>query len=70
MPLYEFECTSCGNKDQRYFTSWKTAPRESECSKCGNKSDRLLSRGNYKVKSRGWKYDQTKDKAVPRDIDD
>jgi len=55
MPLYEYECESCGIifEARQKFSD---APLES-CRECNGKVQKLISRAGFALKGGGW-YDQ------------
>ena len=44
MPIYEFECQSCGEVTERIFNV-DTCPKNRKCGKCGRKAKRIISTG-------------------------
>lgn len=55
MPLYEYECESCGlifEARQKFSDAPLT-----ECRECGGKVHKMISRGGFALKGGGW-YDQ------------
>ena len=52
MPLYEYECTECGQRSEkiRRFSD----PPLTKCEKCGGKLKQLVSRSAIKFKGSGW----------------
>lgn len=53
MPIYEYECPSCGN----VFEEWGKAAeshKEEPCPKCGTPSKRVISRTSFVLKGDGW----------------
>ncbi len=52
MPIYEYECESCGE----VIESWQKfsdAPLET-CEKCGGRLHKLISRSSFHLKGSGW----------------
>jgi putative FmdB family regulatory protein len=43
MPIYEYECTKCGNRFEQLEET--TSPPRAACPKCGAKAKRLISGG-------------------------
>lgn len=53
MPIYKYECESCGHifEDLRGFND----PNPEECPECGaDQIERLISGGNFHLKGSGW----------------
>ena len=53
MPIYEYECPSCG----QVFEEWGKASethKEEPCPKCGTLSPRVISRTSFVLKGDGW----------------
>ena len=53
MPIYEYQCPSCG----RVFEEWvkvSEAHGEEPCPDCGAKSPRLISHTSFLLKGGGW----------------
>jgi len=52
MPIYEYECTSCGHRFEEWQKDFKE--REVVCSVCGAKAKRLISNTSFILKGSGW----------------
>ena len=52
MPIYEYECTVCGNVDEA-FQKISDAPLET-CSKCQGKLNKIVSHSSFQLKGSGW----------------
>ncbi|TNF74648.1 MAG: zinc ribbon domain-containing protein [Acidobacteria bacterium] len=52
MPLYEYECSSCGTRTE--VLQRVGAPPIDDCSECGGKMKRLLSAPAVQFKGTGW----------------
>jgi putative FmdB family regulatory protein len=52
MPIYEYECTSCGTRTE--VLQRVGAPPIDDCSECGGKMKRLLSAPAVQFKGTGW----------------
>lgn len=52
MPLYEYECSSCGKRFERLQKF--SDPPESTCEACGGTARRLLSAPAIQFKGSGW----------------
>jgi putative FmdB family regulatory protein len=52
MPLYEYECESCGHRFERIQKF--SDPIVEECPKCGGKVQKLLSTPAIQFKGSGW----------------
>ncbi len=53
MPIYEYECPSCG----RIFEEWvkvSEAHSEEACRSCGTPSPRVMSQTSFVLKGQGW----------------
>ncbi len=52
MPVYEYECESCGHQ----FEVWQkiTDPPLNSCEKCGGKVRKLISQSTFILKGSGW----------------
>ncbi len=62
LPLYEFECISCGFKFE------KRKPREDSdevegCPQCGSECRKLITGGTFILKGAGWAKDGYSDKV-------
>ena len=52
MPLYEYECESCGTRLERIQKF--SDPLLEECPKCGGKLRKLISSPAFQFKGSGW----------------
>lgn len=52
MPLYEYQCQSCGHRFEKIQSF--SAPEEKECPKCGGPVERLISAPAFQFKGAGW----------------
>ncbi|MCF8067904.1 MAG: zinc ribbon domain-containing protein [Desulfobacterales bacterium] len=52
MPIYEYECTKCGNKEEA-IQSFSDKPL-TKCSKCSGKLHKLISQSTFHLKGSGW----------------
>jgi putative FmdB family regulatory protein len=52
MPIYEYECTSCGCRSEVFQKV--NEPRLSKCKKCGGKLKKLISSPAIQFKGSGW----------------
>ena len=52
MPLYEYECTKCGQRFEK-IRKFSDAPL-TKCEKCGGKLKQLVSRSAIQFKGKGW----------------
>ncbi|NIA08716.1 MAG: zinc ribbon domain-containing protein [Nitrospiraceae bacterium] len=52
MPIYEYECESCG----KVVESWQkiSDPPLSTCKYCGGKLHKLISHSSFHLKGSGW----------------
>ena len=61
MPIYDFQCTSCGFKDEVMRKS--SAANTDTCPKCGKDSfSKLLSAPSFQLNGSGWYATDFKDK--------
>jgi putative FmdB family regulatory protein len=52
MPIYEYQCSSCGNQfELRQKFSDEPA---TECPKCGGPIQKLISQASFALKGSGW----------------
>ena len=52
MPLYEYQCTSCGHRFERIQKF--SDPPATECPRCGGAVEKLLSSPAFQFKGSGW----------------
>ncbi len=52
MPLYEYECTKCGQRVEK-IQKFSDAPL-TRCEKCGGELERLISSPAIQFKGTGW----------------
>ena len=52
MPLYEYECNSCGTRNE--VIQRVGAPPLGPCEECGGEMVRLLSAPSFQFKGTGW----------------
>ena len=52
MPIYEYECTACGNV-QEAFQKISEAPLE-KCNRCEGKLNKIVSHSSFHLKGSGW----------------
>ena len=52
MPIYEYQCTKCGDKFEA-LQKMSDAPIK-KCKKCKGKVDRLISHSGFVLKGSGW----------------
>ncbi len=52
MPIYEYQCESCGN----IVENWQkiTDPPLEVCEACGGKMKKLISQSSFHLKGSGW----------------
>ncbi len=52
MPIYEYQCESCGN----IVENWQklTDPPLEECEACGGRMTKLISQSSFHLKGSGW----------------
>lgn len=52
MPIYEYECTKCGNIEE-IIQKFSDKPR-TKCKKCSGKLHKLISQSAFHLKGTGW----------------
>ncbi len=52
MPIYEYECTSCGEIVEEW-QKFSDPPLE-RCKRCGGKMKKLISQSTFHLKGTGW----------------
>ncbi|HOX46847.1 MAG TPA: zinc ribbon domain-containing protein [Myxococcota bacterium] len=52
MPIYEYECTRCGDQTEA-IQGFHDAPLK-KCEKCGGKLHKLVSESAFHLKGSGW----------------
>ena len=52
MPIYEYECSKCGNIEEA-FQKMSDPPLQ-ECSKCKGRLKKLVSHSSFHLKGSGW----------------
>ncbi|SPE26916.1 Type I antifreeze protein [Acidobacteriia bacterium SbA2] len=52
MPLYEYECTQCGQRIEK-IQKFSDSPL-TQCEKCGGKLEKLISSSAIQFKGTGW----------------
>lgn len=52
MPIYEYECSSCGRVEE-VIQRFSDAPL-TECDKCHGKLNKLISQSSFHLKGSGW----------------
>jgi len=52
MPIYEYECTKCGNH-QEAIQKFSDKPL-AKCGKCSGKLVKLISQSSFHLKGTGW----------------
>ncbi len=52
MPIYEYECTKCGNKTE----AWQkfSDPPLTECNLCSGRMKKVMSQNSFHLKGSGW----------------
>jgi len=64
MPLYEYQCTKCGNIEEA-IQKFSDAPL-STCRHCSGKLNKLISQSSFHLKGSGWYVtDYAKKSAQP-----
>ena len=66
MPLYEYECTRCGNKFEKIVKFDTPNPlcilalktnRPNVLERCDGETKKLISKSNFQLKGQGWHKD-------------
>ena len=52
MPIYEYECTKCGNQTE-VWQKFSDKPL-TKCEKCSGKMKKLISQNTFHLKGSGW----------------
>jgi len=52
MPIYEYECTECGNVEEA-FQKFSDKPL-STCNRCSGRLRKLISTSSFHLKGTGW----------------
>ncbi len=52
MPVYEYECSECGNIEEAFQKM--SDPPLKECNKCKGKLRKLVSHSSFHLKGSGW----------------
>ena len=52
MPIYEYECTKCGNIEE-VFQTFSDKPLR-KCKQCSGKLHKLVSHSSFHLKGSGW----------------
>ncbi len=52
MPIYEYECTACGNVEEA-FQKISDAPLK-QCSQCEGNLSKIISHSSFQLKGSGW----------------
>lgn len=52
MPIYEYECTKCGNQTE----AWQkfSDPPLAECNLCSGRMKKVMSQNSFHLKGSGW----------------
>lgn len=61
MPIYEYQCTSCGEKFELLQTF--NDPPVTQCKYCQGEAKRVISPANFHLKGTGWYATDYKDKG-------
>jgi len=55
MPSYEYQCQTCGEKQEHFFSMKEVDKKKVKCSKCKKKMERLITGGSgFILKGTGW----------------
>jgi putative FmdB family regulatory protein len=63
MPIYEYECTKCGQVEEA-FQRFSDKPL-AKCSHCSGKLQRLISQSSFHLKGSGWYVTDYANKSSP-----
>ena len=65
MPIYEYQCSSCGDEFEKMQKM--DAPKTAPCPKCEGEAQRMISLSSFALKGGGWYSDgyTTKASAKP-----
>jgi putative FmdB family regulatory protein len=61
MPIYEYECTKCGNIEE-IFQKFSDKPL-TKCGLCSGKLHKLISQSTFHLKGTGWYVTDYADKS-------
>jgi len=61
MPIYEYECAECGNKEE-VLQKFSDQPLTT-CNKCSGKLHKLISHSSFHLKGSGWYVTDYADKS-------
>jgi putative FmdB family regulatory protein len=73
MPIYEYECTQCGQVEE-IFQKFSDKP-PTRCNKCSGKLHKLISQSSFHLKGTGWyatdyAHSSGSSSAVPKKTDE
>lgn len=59
MPIYEFECPSCGGREVVFVVDSEDKKKIENiiCKKCNKKMKKVISVSNFHLKGKGWYKD-------------
>ncbi len=63
MPIYEYQCESCGARDE--LLQRMSDPPATECQRCHGALRRLISATSFQLKGSGWYLTDYARKAAP-----
>jgi putative FmdB family regulatory protein len=63
MPIYEYECTKCGQVEEA-FQRFSDKPL-AKCGHCSGKLQRLISHSSFHLKGSGWYVTDYANKSSP-----
>lgn len=67
MPIYEHQCTKCGEVIESLILNKKDAP--TKCKKCGGKLKQVISQSSFQLKGKGWYATDYKNKGSQKKKD-
>lgn len=67
MPIYEHQCTECGEVIESLILNKKDTP--TKCKKCGGKLKQVMSHSSFQLKGKGWYATDYKNKGSEKKKD-
>lgn len=64
MPIYEHQCTKCGEVIESLILNKKDVP--TKCKKCGGKLKQIVSKSSFQLKGSGWYKSSYQKKEGPK----
>jgi len=63
MPIYEFECISCGISNERYFPRYKPNLKI-KCKGCGKMIKKKISKCSFILEGAGWPGKEVRERNI------